>query len=61
MRKTFVLTVTCETAQQLEQALLFAADCVLEDRPRFDEMEVDDSDEQYSDPDDVESMLSRTK
>lgn len=61
MRKTFNLTVTCETAQQLEQALRFAAECVLDDRPRFDEMEVDDADEQYSDPDDVESTLGRVE
>lgn len=59
MRKQFTLTVTCESAIQLEAALRFAADAVNDDHHRFNTMDVDDADEQLCDPDDIESTLAR--
>lgn len=59
MRKQFTLTITCESAIQLEAALRFAVSAVNDDRHRFDTMGVDDADEQLCDPGDIESTLAR--
>lgn len=61
MKKTFVLTVECATAGQLAAALMFASECVVDDVHFYDYMEVDQQDEQLSDPDDTVSTLQRTE
>lgn len=59
--KTFVQSVTCTSAAQLAAALRFAAECIDDDPEFFDGLEVDQQDEQLSDPDDTVSTLQRTE
>ena len=58
--KTFTVTVKCADASSLAEGIAFAAQCVIEEPDRYSEMEVNESDEQLSDPDYIESFLVRT-
>lgn len=59
--KTFVLTVQCDHPQHLIQALQHALESVEEDPNRYNDMEVDEEDEQLCDPAWIVSTLSRTE
>lgn len=58
--KTFVLTVKCETAMQLQKALRIAAHAVYEADGFFDDMKVDDVDNQDAFKE-YQSELQRTE
>lgn len=48
--KTFSLTVQCETAAELLEAIEHARNCVEEEPQRYDAMEIDESDEMLDEP-----------
>lgn len=48
--KTFSLTIQCETAVELLEAIEHARNCVEEEPQRYDAMEIDESDEMLDEP-----------
>lgn len=49
--KTWTITVTADTARSLDQGLRIAVDYVSDDLRRYDDMDVDESDEMNDDAD----------
>ncbi|AMW36161.1 hypothetical protein [Xanthomonas phage XAJ2] len=59
--KRFIIEVVCANASTLQEALDFASACIGEDPTRYNQMQVDETDEQLSDPDYIKSSITRNE